>query len=136
MSYGLLSWNYNNIIGLDFNAIVITQDDNDTYPLWILQNSKNIREDILVVNLQLIQNEEYRNKLFGVNNIHLCENNAPTDIISHLVSNEYKRSIYISSSVNSELFSQLTDKLYITGLPLKYSNYKFNNLKDSIIHSD
>lgn len=130
MSYGLLSWNYNNVIGLDLNSIVITQGNNDTYPLWVLQNNNSIRKDILVINLELIQNKKYRDKLFIQNNIENCSSNSKSEIINHLTENQHNRSVYISSSVNSELFSQISDKLYITGLPFKYSNFKFNNLKD------
>lgn len=57
-------WNYNVLIALDEEAVLITMADIDTYPAWVLQSIKGIRPDVEIVNLYTLQNEEYRQKKF------------------------------------------------------------------------
>ncbi len=54
-------WNMINF--LDEDAILITNGDNDTFPLWYLQQVEGLRPDVDIVNLSLIQINWYIKQL-------------------------------------------------------------------------
>ncbi|MFH1502564.1 MAG: DUF2723 domain-containing protein [Candidatus Eisenbacteria bacterium] len=54
-------WNMINF--LDENAILVTNGDNDTFPLWYLQQVEGLRPDVDLVNLSLIQINWYVTQL-------------------------------------------------------------------------
>jgi len=51
----LLDFGYNLLVGLEPDAILITNGDNDTYPPWVLQHSgRPFRPDVTVANMTLL----------------------------------------------------------------------------------
>ncbi len=47
-------YGWNMLAGLDKNAILFTNGDNDTYPLWYLQEVEHFRTDVTILNLSLV----------------------------------------------------------------------------------
>lgn len=55
----IIDYNYNVLIGLEPNAILITNGDNDTYPSWILQRVMSVRPDVTIANMSLLNTDWY-----------------------------------------------------------------------------
>ncbi len=133
---GLIDYNYNMLMSTDQNAILVTNGDNDTYPAWMLQRLKGIREDVLVLNIYL--SRKYRSHLsreLSTMGIEIDAKSLPASDADFLeaLCEAVTRSqpdvlIYVALTVASRYKEKLNDRLYVTGLASLYSEDRADNV--------
>ena len=137
LSPGLLAISYNNLVTATPGSMIITGGDGDTYPAWMLQDVQGIGKDVQVINLYLLNLEEYRNAIFRRNKIPLMpqlnNDGSTTDnnikILDHLIKNKPSGlKTYLSMALWKGYYSGFEDKLYIVGNLLLYSEKPVSNL--------
>ncbi len=131
-SKAMLAWNYNLLQSVSKDGILITYGDNDTYPGMMLQHAKGVRNDVLLLNIHLLQNLDYANRIFKELKIPAFTGGADDkdlqkNLINHLIKNSDK-ALHFSTTTSPTLRGNFEDNLYLTGLTYQYSEKQFDNI--------
>lgn len=132
LSPGILDWNYNMLMSVAPNSILLSQGETDTYPAWVLQHVHGVRPDVEVLNVHLLlQHSTYRNTIFE--KLQLPQWQSSTEDTGQLNAMyqhffQYaKNPVYIGIATPDA--QQLgADRFFITGLTLRFSEEKFDNI--------
>ncbi len=136
LSPGLINYGYNVLMSVEPNSILLTQHDNDSYPVWMLQDVKNIRPDVLVINIDFLRLESYRRSIFnqlGIKPLELqASENYESDwekILHHILSGyQNNRPLFIAMTVTPDYYKSFSHKMSISGL-----TYRFLTRQDDLI---
>lgn len=136
ISSQLLNYCYNVLMSLDSNAILFVQQDNDTYPTWMLQDAFGIRTDVKVINIDFLLIDNYRDAAYDefkiprldLGKVDLDEYHQNWEkVVAHIITN-YKGSqpIYCGMTLFNHLYEDFENQLFVSGLAFRYSTEKIN----------
>ena len=138
ISPGVLAWNYNQLMSVEDNAILLTYGDTDTYAAWVLQEAKNVQSNVTVLNVHImLHNVEFREavlkdmkipNLEGFDKIDIAQRTEFTVALIKHLNKHANRAIYLGVGIDREIIGELEAHLYLTGLAFKYTTKGFDNL--------
>ena len=119
---------------VDSNGIVFTGGDNDTYPLWFLQQTESYRKDVLVLNMNLLGLRRYVHMLDKEFKGTLFTTRSPVYLRNNFDYSYYKnengldttiRAATFISKLNNQAIGENSDVgMVYKGEPLKNYNTK------------
>lgn len=134
---GVLTWNYNQLLSVEDNAVLITFGDNDTYPSWVLQDVKEVKPNVAILNIHLLKDYRYRVQAFeqyglpplkmGTEMAVLNSKDTLMAALDQLV-NQEKRPVYFGVATPESVRERYAGNLYLVGMAFKYSKTDFDNL--------
>ena len=133
-SPGLLNWNYNALMSVEQNALLFTQQESDTYPAMLLQYALDVRPDVHVISFQLLENQNYRAFLIGEEGLlWIPKDCSMSDFLAQVLNPKSTRStpakpVYFGSMTQKNQLQADKEKLFLTGLALKFSPTAFDNV--------
>jgi hypothetical protein len=134
---GLINYNYNVIMSTEKDAILFTNGDNDTYPLWVLQKALGIREDVTVLNISISRSDraylERKLKMKGIiidfDKLPGLQDDRFLRELSRTLCKKYPdHPVYFALTVYENFTKDFTDDLYIVGLDYQYCTKRIDNL--------
>ncbi len=141
MPASLLQYHYNVLMSLEKNAVIVTAGDNDTYPIWLLQHARNIRPDVVVMNVGLIGEPKYRAMMMKRYHIAgdqslldmekrsgVSWSSAMAEFLQSVAESNTERPIYFALTTDPEYLQPISERLYTVGLANRYSEKRIDNI--------
>ena len=133
VSQSLLSYSYNVLMSIEKNAVLFVDGDNTTLPLFILQDVMNVRNDVAILNLDLLVDNVYRDKKLSSLGLSLVVDAGFNDedkkhLCKIIPEQNLAKKFYYALTVPRENVSSINDQLYVVGLASQLSKERLDNI--------
>jgi formylglycine-generating enzyme required for sulfatase activity len=140
ISTALLNYSYNVLMSLQQGAVLITEGESTTAPLFVLQDVLNVRNDVIILNLEMLNSPDYVQHKFlaaGLNPIQVKSDvvNKSAWICSQLPQANQNKNFYYALTVGKDNIQSIKEYLYVVGLASAHSSSSIDNvslIKDNL----
>lgn len=123
----MLSYSTDLLLSVPENGTLITHGFDDTYSCEYLQLVKNIRPDVELISLDILQSEEYRENLEKKGFVLPKSTIINVNYLDTFCLKNESKSLAISMTTPKEYFQGMTSKLFVVGLVFEYHSSAYNN---------
>ena len=132
LSPSLLSYSYNVLMSLEPSSVLITEGESTTAPLFALQDVMKVRNDVSILNLDLLSNVTYLEEKFKALGLTLNGPVNTANLRSAMcallpLANSGKK-FYYALTVSKDNLSSIKENLYVVGLASVHSITNFDNV--------
>jgi hypothetical protein len=132
ISPALLNYSYNVLMSLERSAILITEGESTTIPLFVLQDVLGVRQDVVILDLDMLASKEYRDKKFPMAQLQYTnidvEHAGSAWICAQLPTQNPDRKFYYALTLGKENIQAIKEYLYVVGLASRHSVNDFDNI--------
>ena len=130
LSTSLLSYSYNVLMSVDRDGVLFTDGDVTTIPLWVLQDVLDVRNDVKIINLQMLSSQEYAHAVNDL--LQVSQNDLGSGSISELIRKlsvqDNAREFYFALTLPKYITKDINSNLYVVGLAAQSSHSVIENL--------
>ena len=135
-SESVLRYSYNELAGMEQDAIYLSSGDAAIIPKWLIQEGMGMHKDKTIVCIPFMTVKEYREWLNKKLGIELPEweggayetYDAYEQAMLQTIIDKYGSKVYFSTTTPSEVMEPWKQHLYNEGLLLKYSAKPYDNM--------
>jgi len=133
ISPSLLNYSYNVLMSLEPDAVLITEGESTTTPLFVLQDVLNVRQDVVILNLEMLNNPDYVQRKFALTGLNLVEigsnvSNKSAWICSQLPQANRNKKFYYALTIGKDNIQSIKEYLYVVGLASIHSTSSMDNV--------
>jgi len=140
VSPALLNYSYNVLMSLEPDAVLITEGEGTTTPLFVLQDALQVRPDVVILNLEMLNHSDYVQRKFaqaGLSPIAIDNSilSKSAWICSQLPGANQNKKFYYALTVGRDNIQPLKEFLYVVGLASVHSPNSIDNvsqIKDNL----
>lgn len=135
----LLNYSYNVLMSLETGAVLITEGESTTIPLFILQDVLKVRSDVVILNLEMLNSTEYVHQKFEQTGLKSVQVQAEISgksswICAQLPNSNPDKKFYYALTVSRDNIQSIKEYLFVVGLASVHSTSSVDNV--SRIHEN